>query len=429
MNAIDEKLQDRQREQRPVRVGLIGAGQMGQEIIAQVGEMVGMEVVAVTDLTVERARLGYTYSARQKPVVDENDPVKAGLAIREGRWVVGTDYRIVTDNPEVEAVIDGTGSPHMGAEISCAAIRSGKHIVMMNVECDITVGPVLKKLADDAGVVYTLASGDEPAAIMEVWRFARALGFEVVAAGKGKNNPLDIYATPATLAEKAKARDMSARMLCEFVDGSKTMVEMCAVSNATGLVPDCRGMHGARCNIKDLQHVFVPVSDGGILRKKGCVDFAIGDVNPGVFVIVTTGNKRLRDGLVQRDMGPGPYYNLLRPFHLCSCEVPLTVARAVFYGESSGHPMHRPVSECFPVTKRDLKKGETLDAIGETCYRGSIDLASTARSEGLVPLGLARGMKMKRDVPRDTALIWDMVEPGAQSALLDLRRTQDRTHW
>ena len=429
MNAINEKLEARERERRPVRVGLIGAGQMGQEIIAQVGEMIGMDIAVVTDLTVDRARLGYTFSVRQKPIVETSDPADAARAVREGRWVVGTGYRIVTENPEVEAVIDATGSPHLGAEISRAAIANRKHIVMMNVECDVTVGSALKRLADKAGVVYTLASGDEPAAILEVWRFARALGFEVVAAGKGKNNPLDIYATPASLSEKARARDMSARMLCEFVDGSKTMVEMCAVSNATGLVPDIRGMHGAKCNIKDLPHVFVPRADGGILSKRGCVDFAIGDVNPGVFVIVTTDNKRLREGLSQRDMGNGPYYNLFRPYHLCSCEVPLTVARAVFYGESSGHPMDRPVSECFPIAKRDLKKGEALDAIGETCYRGSIDLATTARSERLLPLGLARGMTLTRDVLRDCPLTWDMVDPGKETVLLEIRRRQDKEHW
>jgi predicted homoserine dehydrogenase-like protein len=129
---------------------------------------------------------------------------------------------------------------------------------------------------------------------------------------------------------------------------------------------------------------------------------------------------------VQRDMGPGPYYNLFRPFHLCSCEVPLTVARAVFYGESSGHPRDRMVADCFPVAKRDLKRGEVLDAIGETCYRGSIDLAEVARAERLLPLGLARGMVMKRDVPRDTPLSWEMVEPGRETTLLALRRAQDR---
>ena len=429
MNAIDEKLEQREREGRPVKVALIGAGQMGQEIIAQVGEMVGMEITVAVDVSMERARKGYSFSKKRKQVVEARSAAEAARAVREGKWIVCPDYRLAADLDGVEAVLDATGSPQLGAEISLEAISHGKHIVMMNVECDITAGPILCQKAQEAGVVYTLASGDEPAAIMEVYRFAKALGFQIVSAGKGKNNPLDIHATPETLAAKAKARDMSARMLCEFVDGSKTMVEMAVVSNATGLVPDIRGMHGPKCNIKDLQKVFVPKADGGILSASGCVDYAIGDVNPGVFVIVTTDNMRLREGLVQRDMGPGPYYNLFRPYHLCSCEVPLTVARAAFYGESSGHPMKKPVSECFAVAKKDLMAGETLDAIGEFCYRGSIERAEVARGEKLVPLGLVRGMVMKREAPRDTAITWDMVDVRDESVLLQLRRTQDSTHW
>jgi predicted homoserine dehydrogenase-like protein len=429
MNAINEKLEQREKEGRPVKVGLIGVGQMGQEIIAMVGEMVGMEIAAVVDLTADRAAKGYAFSKKQKPMVEPKSPAEAAKAVRDGQWIVSTNARLVTALPGIDAIIDATGSPQMGAEISLEAINHRKHVVMMNVECDITVGPILKQMADNAGVVYSLASGDEPAAILELYRFARALGFTVVAAGKGKNNPLDFYATPDTLEEKAQARGMSARMLCEFVDGSKTMVEMASVSNATGLVPDTRGMHGPHCNIKDLLSVFVPREHGGIMRKPGVVDYAIGDVNPSVFLIVTTDNVRLREGLVQRDMGNGPYYVLLRPYHLCSCEVPLTVARAAFYNESSGHPLHRPVSECFALAKKDLRVGETLDGIGEFCYRGSVDLAETARRENLIPLGLVKGLVMKRDAPRDTPLTWDMVDVKEESVLLQLRRMQDRLHW
>ena len=218
-------------------------------------------------------------------------------------------------------------------------------------------------------------------------------------------------------------------MLCEFVDGSKTMVEMAAVANATGLRPDTRGMHGPHCDRKELLKTFVPAKDGGILAAAGAVDYAIGDVNPSVFLIFTTDDSRLREGLAQRDMGNGPYYLLLRPYHLCSCEVPLTVARAVFYGESSGHPLHTPVAECFALAKRDLEAGQVLDAIGEHCYRGSVDCAQTARREKLVPLGLVKGMALKRDVPRDIAITWDMVEIRDESVILQLRRIQDRTHW
>ena len=412
-----------------MRAALIGAGQMGQEITAQVGEMVGMEISIVTDLTLDRACKGYSFSRKKKDIVEAKTAVEADKAVRAGKWVVSTDAQVACAVPSVEAVIDATGSPEMGATISLASINNKKHIVMMNVECDITIGPILHQLASNAGVVYTLASGDEPAAIMELYRFARAMGFTVVAAGKGKNNPLDIYATPESLAEKARARDMSARMLCEFVDGSKTMVEMASVSNATGLVPDKRGMHGPRCNRDELVKTFVPVKDGGILSRAAVVDYAIGDVNPSVFLVFTTDNKRLRDGLVQRDMGPGPYYLLLRPYHLCSCEVPLTVARAVFYGESSGHPRRTPTAECFALAKRDLKSGQALDGIGENCYRGGVDLAVTARQEKLAPLGLVKGLVLKRDAPRDTAITWEMVDIRNESVLLQLRRIQDRTHW
>jgi predicted homoserine dehydrogenase-like protein len=429
MNAIDQKLEERELSGRPVKVALVGAGQMGQEIIAQVGHMVGMEISVVVDLTADRASKGYSYSRKKQDIVEARTAAEADKAVRDGKAVVSTDAGIATSAAGIDAVIDATGSPEMGATITMSAINNRKHVVMMNVECDITVGPILHQMAVNAGVVYSMASGDEPAAIMELYRFARAIGFTVVAAGKGKNNPLDIYATPESLAEKARARNMSARMLCEFVDGSKTMVEMAAVANATGLRPDTRGMHGPHCDRKELLKTFVPAKDGGILAAAGAVDYAIGDVNPSVFLIFTTDDSRLREGLAQRDMGNGPYYLLLRPYHLCSCEVPLTVARAVFYGESSGHPLHTPVAECFALAKRDLEAGQVLDAIGEHCYRGSVDCAQTARREKLVPLGLVKGMALKRDVPRDIAITWDMVEIRDESVILQLRRIQDRTHW
>jgi len=356
------------------------------------------------------------------------ESVKAAqAAIDSGRLALATDWQLVPQLPVVQTVVDATGSPELGVSIALESIRARKHIVMMNVECDVTIGPILRRMARNAGVVYSWAAGDEPAAILELYRFAHALGFEIVAAGKGKNNPLDHYATPDTERDKAAQRKMSARMLCEFVDGSKTAVEMAAVSNATGLVPDVRGMHGARATVADLTRVFVPERDGGVLKRKGVVDFAIG-VHPGVFLLVTTDNARIREGLVQRDMGDGPYYTLFRPFHLCSLEVPLTVAHCVLYGESSGHPRDALVSECIAITKRPLEPGQVLDGIGEFCYRGSIDLAEVARRERLLPLGLAKGCVVKTRVPKDTVLTHDMVDLPGESVLLQLRRIQDRLY-
>jgi predicted homoserine dehydrogenase-like protein len=315
----------------------------------------------------------------------------------------------------------------MGARVSLDCINNKKHIVMMNVECDITVGPILRQMAENAGVVYSLTAGDEPGSIVEVYRFAKALGFQVVAAGKGKNNPLNIYATPSDLQEKADARNMSAKMLCEFVDGSKTMIEMAAVSNATGLIPDIRGMHGPSCNVKDLTKVFCRRDQGGILEKEGVVDYGIGDINPGVFVIVTTDHPRLIEGLVQRDMGNGPNYLLYRPYHLCSIETPITAAQSVIYGESTAHPMKKLTSECITVAKKDLKAGEVLDGIGEFCYRASIETFEVAKAGNMLPIGLAKGAKLLSDVKRDDIITYDMVEMNHNSVLLQLRRIQDQT--
>jgi predicted homoserine dehydrogenase-like protein len=325
----------------------------------------------------------------------------------------------------VQVVIDATGSPELGARIAFESINQKKHIVMMNVECDVTVGPILKRLADNAGVVYTLTAGDEPGSIVEVYRFAKALGYKVVTAGKGKNNPLDVYATPDQWEVRARERSMSAKMLVEFVDGSKTMIEMAAVANATGLGIDKRGMHGVKCNIDNLAAKYSLKSQGGILDREGVVDYAIGNINPGVFVVVTTDNQRMKEALIQRDMGNGPNYLLLRPYHLCSIETPLTAAQAVIYHESTAHPLGKLTAECITIAKKNLVKGEVLDGIGEYCYRASIETAGIAREGNMLPVGLAKGAVLKTDVKRDEVITYDMVELDQNSMLLQLRRLQD----
>jgi predicted homoserine dehydrogenase-like protein len=428
MYEIDSKLQQRHEQNRPIRVALVGAGQMGREIVCQVGLMVGMQIDIVVDLNTETCRRAFEAAGYTGELVDTNDLAEAEAAIAAGKRVITTNYRIAAMASPIESVIDATGNPEMGARIALLCFNKKKHIVMMNVECDITVGSILRQMAENVGVVYSLTAGDEPGSIIEVYRFAKALGFKVVAAGKGKNNPLDIYATSKDeiWVQKAKERDMNPRMLVEFVDGSKTMIEMCAVSNATGLVPDVRGMHGPKCNVKDLTKVFSLKSQGGILNKEGVVDYAIGDINPGVFVIVTTDNKQLIEGLKQRDMGPGPNYLLFRPYHLCSSETPITVAQGVLYGESTAHPMKKLTSECITIAKRDLKKGEILDGIGECRYRGSIELFSVAREGNMLPLGLAKGAELLCDVKCDEVITYDMVKLNEDSVLLQLRRMQDQ---
>ncbi len=426
MYEIDSKLKQRQRDGNPIMVGLIGAGQMGTEIVTQIGLMEGIEIGVIVDLTQKGASTGYEYIKEIPQILKTDNVGEAEKALDSGKRIATANYQIATRLPQIEVIIEATGSVEMGAITTLDAIDHGKNIVMMSVECDITIGPILRKMADNAGVVYSLAAGDEPAAIIELYRFAHALGFTIVSAGKGKNNPLDIYATPTYLQSKADQRKMNSRMLCEFVDGSKTAIEMAAVSNATGLVPDIRGMHGARSSVDQLNKIFIPKKDGGVLNKMGVVDFAIG-VSPGVFVVIYTDNKRIQEGMAQRDMGKGPYYLLFRPYHLCSVEVPLTVAQTVIYGESSGHPANGLVSECIAASKKSLKMGQVLDNIGETCYRGSIELADIARNENLLPIGLAKGAVLTKDIKKDEIITYDAVEIINDTVLLNLRKIQDRT--
>ncbi len=427
MTDLNTKLQELESAGKPIVVGLIGAGQMGKEIVAVVGEMRGMTVGVVVDLSEELACGGYSHDRSNPDVVAAGSLEDAEKAWKDGKRIATTDYRIATRLSAVDVVVDATGSVEMGAKVTLDCIDHSRHIVMMSVECDVTVGPILRRMANNAGVVYSLAAGDEPAAIVELFRFADSVGFEVVAAGKGKNNPLNHYSNPDTESEKAKARHMSARMLSEFVDGSKTAIEMAAVSNATGLLPDLRGMHGAKSTVEELNKVFVPKADGGILTNRGVVDFAIG-VHPGVFLIAATDNPILQKGMAQRDMGEGPYYTLFRPFHLTSIEVPVTVAMAALYGESSGHPKAGLLSECIAVSKRDIDSGETLDGIGEWCYRGSIDRAEIAREQRLLPLGMAKGCRVKRAIGKDEPISYDHVEQPDDTIIVNLRAIQDRLY-
>jgi predicted homoserine dehydrogenase-like protein len=295
---------------------------------------------------------------------------------------------------------------------------------MMNVETDITVGPLLHWYARQKGVLYALAAGDEPAACKELYDLAVAMGFTVVAAGKGKNNPLDRSASPADPAvrQEASRRGLSPNMLVEFVDGSKTMIEMAAVSNATGLIPDVRGMHGPSTDRDHLAQTFSLKEDGGVLGRMGVVDYGVGHVAPGVFLIVRTDHPRLREAMVLRDMGEGPYYTLFRPFHLCSIEVPLTCALLAIRRRSNMVPLDRLVSEVFAVAKRDLAPGDTLDAIGGTAYYSLIDTYQQAKADQLLPIGLAHGARVIRPVAMGGPITRDDVEiePSTVSTLRQL---------
>jgi predicted homoserine dehydrogenase-like protein len=427
MIGLHEELAAREQQGKPVRIGLVGAGQMGTDVVAQVTMMKGIDVVAVADIDVRRAREAYQIGRVQDEAVEVQSAEEADAAVRVGKKVIARDYRIITDMKTVEVMLESTGVPEVGAKAALRSARNGQQLAMMNVETDITVGPILNWYAEQKGVLYALAAGDEPAACKELFDFADSLGFTIVAAGKGKNNPLDRYATPKDeyWAKEATRRGLTPTMLIEFVDGSKTMIEMAAVSNATGLVPDIRGMHGPETNRDDLHKAFALKKDGGCLNQVGVVDYGVGKVAPGVFLIVTTEHPRLREALILRDMGTGPYYTLFRPYHLCSIEVPLTCAMLVIRKKSNMQPLNRLVSEVFAVAKRDLEPGDELDSIGGCTFYSIIDRYETARENHFLPIGLAKGAKLERPVKKDFPITYDDVTLYKPSTVWELRKLQD----
>ncbi len=427
MIGLSNELAAREATGRPVRVGLIGAGQMGTDVVATTTMMQGLRVVVTADLDIGRARDSYRIGQVEGEVVVVETAADADAAVEAGRLVAVRDFRIVTDMHSIDVMLESTGVPEVGAVAALRSARNGHDLAMMNVETDITVGPILDWYARQKGVLYALAAGDEPAACMELYDLAVSMGFTVVAAGKGKNNPLDRHSTPADPAvqQEAARRGLSPNMLVEFVDGSKTMIEMAAVSNATGLVPDIRGMHGPSTDRDHLSQTFALRADGGVLSRIGVVDYGVGHVAPGVFLIVRTDHPRLREAMVLRDMGAGPYYTLFRPFHLCSIEVPLTCAMLAIRKRSNMAPLPRLSSEVFAVAKRELAAGDTLDAIGGTTYYSLIDSYEVAKAEGLLPVGLAKGARVVRPIHMDTPITFADVEVAA-STVSSLRRLQEQ---
>ena len=427
MIGLNIELEQREKAGNPVKIGLIGCGQMGIDVVATTRMMKGVRIVAVADINEERARSAFEIALIDDPAVKVNSVDEADAAVRAGKRVYCTDYRIITDMKTVEVMLESTGVPEIGARAAVRAARNGQQLAMMNVETDITVGPILNAYAGEKGVLYALAAGDEPAACKELYDFAVGCGFTVVAAGKGKNNPMDRHAKPTDekWAKEAARRGLNPNMLIEFVDGSKTMIEMASVSNATGLIPDVRGMHGPITHREILNKTFALKKDGGILNQTGVVDYGIGGVHPGVFMIVTTEHPRLRQAMVYRDMGNGPYYTLFRPYHLCSIEVPLTCALLAIEKKSNMQPLDRLVSQVFAVAKQALKPGDVLDGIGGALYYGSVDRYEITRKENLLPIGLAKGARLIKAVAIDQPITLADVKLHQPSLVAELWRLQD----
>ncbi len=425
---LNTKLKELDEQGKKIRAGIVGAGQMGRGMVSQMFCMKGILPAIISDIDIERAKNAYLLAGiSSDDIAIANKAVEAETAIQKGKYVITEDFNVITSTLPIDVVLDLTGVPDVGARIAFDSIYNGKNIVMLNVETDVTVGPLLKKMADSAGVVYTVSAGDEPGAVKELYDFADAMGFKILVAGKGKNNPLDIEANPDTVREKAQASNMNPKMLASFVDGTKTMVEMTCVSNATGFVPTKRGMIGPESTVKELPKLLSLKEQGGILDRYQVVEFVKG-IAPGVFVIITTDLPAVKEEMAYLSMGEGPNYILYRPYHLTSIETPLSAARACIYHEPTIVPKGAPVSETVAVAKKDLKAGEYLDSIGGYTVYGVIDTFENAKKDNALPIGLVSPkVKVKTDIKKGETLTYDAVELDENSFILQLRKLQDMT--
>lgn len=423
---LNKRLKALASEGRVIRVGLVGAGQMGSVIVAQTLRLSGIRVVAIADVMLERAYQAYI-AAGVTPdairIVEAVEDLDESIALN--LYSVTSTYDILIQSMLVDIIVEATGIPAVGAEVAFRSILARKHIVTLNAEADATVGPYLAKFAREQGVVYTGSAGDEPGAIKELIDFADSLGLEVLVAGKGKNNPLDPFVTPDRLRSEAEEKQMNVKMLTSFVDGTKTMVEMTCLANATGFIPDRPGMYGVSASLDNVVEHLKLKREGGVLNRYGVVEFVHG-IAPGVFVIVRSVHSLVDHLLRYLKIGKGPNYLLYRPFHLVSLETPISIALAYLNGEATIAPQGAPVAETVAIAKRDLEAGDVLDGLGGYTVYGLIISAQEAREQGALPIGLALpGARLKRKVLQGRLLTYDDVDlPHA--LIVELRREQDR---
>jgi predicted homoserine dehydrogenase-like protein len=424
---IHQALQERQATGNPIRVGASGAGWMGSGFVAQMRLVPGMEVVVLADSDTAAAHQAYLDSG-----VDKNDIIEAMAvgpaadALAKGKRVITGAYDLAAQLEGVDIIADVTFSPATGAETAAACIKYAKDVVMINIEADVTVGHILNKKAKEAGVLYTVSSGDEPGCLMELYDFVSSLGYEIIVIGKGKNNPLNPAATPDMVAESARKANKDPYQVASYVDGTKTMFEMTCAANATGCLPMQRGMIGPDATLETVSEVFALEEDGGLTKYPGAVDFVQGSsMAGGVFVTVRIEDERIRDDLQYLKVGKGKYFTFFRPYHLWFLEAPISIARAFLHKEPTLVPLDRPVADIMTVAKQDLKAGEKLDTFGGYTFHGVMDRAATVRELNALPVGLAVGATVRRPVGKGQIITWDDIQLDETSTVVKLRREQD----
>jgi predicted homoserine dehydrogenase-like protein len=421
MLIVDTALAQREREGKPIRVGVVGAGYMGRGIATQLlRPPVGVRLAAISNRTISKAEQALRDGGlNQFANVSALPQLEA--VISRGEVAVTTDPLLLCDASNIDLIIDATSDLELGARVVVRALENKKHVVLLNAVLDATVGPILKTYADKNNVVITYTDGDEPGVAVNLFRFVKTIGLKPVAAGNLKGL-LDPYRTPETQKAFAAKVNQTASMITSFADGTKLSMECTILANSTGLGVGKRGMYGPKCaHVKEALNLFPPdrMLNGGI------VDFLIGaEPHTGVFVIGYGEDPVNAQYMSFFKMGDGPFYVFYTPFHLPQVQVISTIARAVLFHDPTTSPIGKPVCDVLTIAKRDLKAGETLDGIGGfTCY-GAIENSDAAQKLNALPMGLSENCRLKRDIPRDQAITYADVEVPAGRLADRLRSEQ-----
>jgi predicted homoserine dehydrogenase-like protein len=420
---VDTLLRQRQADGRPIGVGLVGAGFMARGLVNQiVNSTPGMQVTVVCNRTPARAHAVVT-EAGATPVAAESGAAVDRIAAA-GDVAVTDEIEVLLASDRVDVVVDATGAVGFGAELALGCFAAGKHLALLNAEVDATLGPLLATRADAAGVVYTGVDGDQPGVEMNLIRFVRQLGLTVRVAGniKGLQDP---YRNPTTQEGFAKRWGQDPWMVTSFADGTKVSVEQALVANAAGLTVPRRGLY-ARDHAGHVDEL-TGVYDVEELRALGgVVDYVVGaKPGPGVYVMAEHDDPKQRHYLELYKLGTGPLYSFYTPYHLCHFEVPVTVARVALLGDATIRPLGAPQVDVVTLAKTDLAAGTELDRPGGYTYYGEAERADVTHRERLLPVGLAEGARLLRDVRRDEVIGYADVELPAGRLVDRLRAEQD----
>lgn len=427
MLIVDTALKRREAEGRPIRVGMIGAGFMGRGLANQILNSVpGMRLAAVSNRSIEGARRAYVEHGRPEPLLASREG-QLEDAIRAGKPVVTEDADLIIDSDHIDCVVDVTGAVEFGARITLRAIERRKHMVTMNAELDATVGPILKSYADKAGIVLTGCDGDQPGVQMNLYRFVKGLGLTPLVCGNIKGLQ-DEHRNPTTQKGFAEKWGQNPYMVTSFADGTKISFEQAIVANATGMTVQKRGMVG-REHAGHVDELTRAYDVHELKRLGGVVDYVVKSLpSPGVFVLATHEDPKQRHYLNLYKLGEGPLYSFYTPYHLCHFEVPHSVARAVLFGDAVIQPIDGPRVEVIATSKIPLMAGDVIDELGGYRSYGVAEAYPVARRERLLPMGLAEGCRLKRNVAADQALTYDDVELPA-GRLADRLRAEQDARW